>query len=286
MQLGELQHQLARFERREVEILALSVDEPEASLAMIDRLGLAFALGSDPEQSVIQAYQVQNPDTRELAIHAVYIIASDGEIYYRKVGRRRPVSQELIDAIDAHRGDYPRNDEAVEPRVRAAVAYPQNEFQGLLTVSKVHALPPTIDPVAFADVRSTLAARNLDDALIAYQRLLRESPEATEADLLDSAAWLTRTLYFQDDAEALTAGAELERRLKRIRSLEAELEAASNADEKDELLHTLARARAGLTLARNNIDRQADAWRLASVKTTLRSYREVARAEQRYREAL
>ena len=47
MQLGELQHQLARFERRQGDILALSVDEPEASLAMIDRLGLDFALALD-----------------------------------------------------------------------------------------------------------------------------------------------------------------------------------------------------------------------------------------------
>lgn len=269
-----------------MEILALSVDEPEASLAMMDRLGLDFALGSDPEQHVIQAYRVQNPDTRELAIHAVYIVASDGEIYYRKVGRRRPVSQELIDAIDAHRGDYPRNDEAIEPRARVAVAYPQNEFQGLLTVSTVTGLPATIDPDAFAEVRTKLAARNLDDALIAYRTLLRASPEATEQELLDSAGWLTRTLFFTPDAEPLTAGTELAKRLDRVRTLEAALEAAENADERDELLHTLARARAGLTLARNDIERQASAWRLASVKTTLRSYREVAHAEQRHREGL
>ncbi len=286
MQLGELQHQLSRFERREVALLALSVDEPEASLAMIERLGLAFALGSDPEQHVIQAYRVQNPDTRELAIHAVFIIASDGDIYYRKVGRRRPVSQELIDAIDAHRGDYPRRDEEIEPRARVAVAYPQNEFQGLLTISAVPALPGTIDPKAFAEVRATLAAGNLDDALIAYRLLLRDSPRATETELLDSAAWLTRTLFFEEGAEALTAGSGLARRLDRVRSLETQLETAVDADERDELLHTLARARAGLTVARNDIERQATAWRLASVKTTLRSYREVARAEQRHRDGL
>ena len=40
MQLGELQHQIERFERRGIAVVALSVDEPQASLAMIERLGL------------------------------------------------------------------------------------------------------------------------------------------------------------------------------------------------------------------------------------------------------
>ena len=112
MQLGELQNQIARFERRQVNVVALSVDEPAASQAMVNRLGLSFPLGSDPEQQVIKAFRVQNPDTRELAIHAVYVVDEHGVVFYRKVGLRRPLSQELIDAIDAERGDYPRSDEA------------------------------------------------------------------------------------------------------------------------------------------------------------------------------
>lgn len=129
MQLGELQHQISRFESRNVEVVAVSVDAPNESLAMIDRLGLSFALGADPDQALIQTFRVQNPDTQELAIHAVYLIAPDGEIFYRKVGRRRPVSAELIDAIDYFLGDYPRTDEALEPRQRIAVAYPRNDFR-------------------------------------------------------------------------------------------------------------------------------------------------------------
>ena len=283
MQLGELQHQLSRFEGRNVEIIAVSVDEPEASLAMIDRLGIEFALGSDPDQAVIQAFRVQNPDTRELAIHAVYIVDGSGEVYYRKVGRRRPVSQELIDAIDAHRGVYPRTDETVAPRARVAVAYPQNEFQGLLTVSTVTGLPESIDAAGIARVQANLERRELDRALMDYQQLLSTSPAASGEEMLQSAAWLTRSVFFSDDAEALTAGRDLARRLGRIRDLETALENATDADERDELLHTLARARAGLTLARTEIEKHANAWRLSSVKTTLRSYREVARAEERRR---
>ena len=92
MQLGELQHQLNRFQDREVSIVALSVDPAPESVAMVERLGLDFAVASDEEQRVIRQFRVQNPDTQELALHAVYIVDGRGEIYYRKVGLRRPVS--------------------------------------------------------------------------------------------------------------------------------------------------------------------------------------------------
>ena len=137
MQLGELQHQISRFETRGVGVVAVSVDRPNDSLAMIDRLGLTFDLGADPEQSLIRTFRVQNPDTQELAIHAVYLIAGDGTIFYRKVGRRRPVSAELVDAIDYFQGTYPRDDETIKPRQRIAVAYPRNDYQMLAAIGRV-----------------------------------------------------------------------------------------------------------------------------------------------------
>ena len=104
MQLGELQHQIARFQRRGVNVAALSVDKPRDSEAMVKRMGLTFALGSDADQAVIKAFRVQNPDTQELALHAVYIVDQQRRVFYRKVASRRPTSPELIDAIDAYRG--------------------------------------------------------------------------------------------------------------------------------------------------------------------------------------
>jgi hypothetical protein len=285
VQLGELQHQIERFERRGVSVIALSVDEPEASLAMIDRMGLSFPLGSDPDQRVIQAFRVQNPDTRELAIHAVYIVDGDGVIFYRKVGLRRPVSQELIDAIDAFRGEYPRTDEAVAAPEPIAVAWPRNNFQALLGVSAVDRLPAGIDPDGFGQVLALHEARRSDDALVAFKGLMTASTTAGEEALLDSAAWLMRQRFFAGNSRAIEVGQQLAWRLSRIRELERALDKAVGADEKDELLHTLARARAGLTVTRTEIDNHADEWNLRYVKTSLRSYREVVRAELRMRAA-
>lgn len=283
MQLGELQHQQQRFKRRGVKILALSVDEPEASQALIQRLGISFPIGSDPTQKVIKAFRVQNPDTRTLAIHAVYIVASSGRIFYRKVGLRRPLSQELIDAIDAFRGEYPSTDEIVEPQRRITVAYPENEYQALLTASSVDALPSGIDPGAFAGVLALIREGRSDDALVAYKTLARESSAASEQALLDSAAWLTRMRFFADLPDAIETGKLLSWRLGRIRELEAALTADAGDDELDALRLTLARARAGLVMTRAEIEQQSTNWNLRRAKTTLRSYREVARAEIRVR---
>ena len=283
MQLGELQNQIARFDRRGVSVMAISVDEPAASIAMIDRLGLTFTLGSDPQQNVIRKFRIQNPDTRELAIHAVYIVEDDGHVFYRKVGLRRPVSQELIDAIDAHRGVYPRADDAATPRQRINVAYPQNEYQALLSATAVNGLPGTVDPKAVEQVMELIRERRSDDALVAFKALLSDSTMASEQDLFDTAAWLTRQLFFRDQPGAIETGQLLSWRLGRINELESALERSTDPDEQDELLHTLARARAGLSVTRAEIASNSADWNLRYAKTTLRSYREVARAETRLR---
>ena len=285
MQLGELQHQIGRFNRRGVELLAISVDEPEASLAIIDRLGLTFPLASDPEQKVIQAFRIQNPDTKELAIHAVYLLDQDGVIFYRKVGLRRPLSRELIDAIDAHRGEYPRTGEVIAPRRSISVAYPHNEFQALLAATAVTTLSANIDAGALDSVAELVRAGRLDDAQIAYKKLLRASPSAGRRDLLDSAAWLTRMLFLADHPAAMETGELLAWRLGRISELEQALQNVPDGEQKEELEQTLARARAGLSMTRATIRQQSGTWQLRRAKTALRGYREVALAELRLREA-
>ncbi len=282
MQLGELQSQIERFERRNASIIALSVDAPTDSLAMIARLGLTFELASDPEQQVVRAFRVQNPDTQELALHAVYIAAADGTIFYRKVARRRPTSEELIDAIDAFNGDYPRDDARAAPS-RIAVAYPQNNYQALLEVADAASLPASVDRAAVTELLRSLREESGDDALIRFKAFCRASPDAGEADLLRVVAWLVRQRFFAEDAEALAAGQRLQQRLTRVRELERARREAGDDDREDEVLQSLARARAGLSLERGAIDAKADEWRLRYVKTSLRSYREVVLAELRRR---
>ena len=278
MQLGELQNQIERFQRRNTSIIAISVDSPTDSLAMIERLGLSFDLLSDPEQNVVMAFGVQNPDTRELALHAVYIVDEQGDIFYRKVARRRPVSAELIDAIDAHAGLYPRHDRAA-PTTRIAVAYPQNEFQALIELASVSALPAAVDRTAFADVQALLAAGRSDDAVFAFKRMIQASADANRDALFATAAWLIRQRFYPAEDAPMHAGLDLRRRLNRVTELEQQERAAvANGDAHDEVLHTLAAARAGLTRVRANISNHSQEWNLRYAKSSLRGYREVVRA--------
>ena len=277
MQLGELQNQLHRFNKRKASIVGISVDPPTDSLAMIKRLGLGYDLASDPDQAVVKSFGVQNPETQELALHAVYILNSDGQIVYRKVARRRPVSAELVDAIDAALGTYPQYDSAA-PRKRVQVAYPTNNFQALLEVSQADALPKAVHADAYAQVLSLIKQRKGDDAIFAFRQLLQNSGVRDQAALMDAVRYLVFEIYFQDLPEALETGRDLARRLERVRQLEKQEEASRNTPDHDKALHTLAAARAGLTRVRAQIEANAQAWKLRSAKTSLRGYRELVLA--------
>ena len=277
MQLGELQHQIARFERRGVTVVALSVDPAPDSVAMARRLGLTFDLGSDPDQRVVKAFGVQNPDTRELALHAVYIVDRHARVFYRKVGRRRPVSAELIDAVDAHRGAYPQDDGQL-PRRLAPVAYPTNEFQALLEMTRAPTVPPSVDEAGLRRVLDMLTSGRSDPSVIAFRQLTRGSAPDQRDDLYTAVAWMTRLRFIEDEPDALALGQELDQRLVRLRQLEADLKQAQDESARDEALHTLARARAGLSSVRARISERSGEWNLRYAKTMLRSYRELARA--------
>ena len=286
MQLGELQHQKQRFDRRQAQILGVSVDTPTDSLAMMERLGLTFDLLSDPDQALVKAFGVQNPDTKELALHAVYVIAQNGDVVYRKVGLRRPVSAELIDAIDAHLGQYPQTDEVL-PRKRSAVAYPRNDFQAIIEVARA---PAELSEELRKPLESTMAlirSRQSDDAVFAFRRYL-SSVSASEEELRDVVRWMVAELFFGNNTQAETVfarGRDLSRRLARVSEL-SEVEAgARGTDAHDQALHQLAAARAGLVRARTEIEQNAQAWRLRSVKTSLRAHFELVAAHLRSRDS-
>ena len=91
-------------------ILAISVDVPSDTLPWAEKKGLTMPLATDPEQRIIGRFGLTNPDMPELSLHAVYILDEDGNVFYRKVARRRPYSQEFLDAIDYHYGRWPRQE--------------------------------------------------------------------------------------------------------------------------------------------------------------------------------
>jgi len=249
------------------------LDAPKHSSGLIRRLGLTFDVGSDPEQTVVKKFGVQNPDTQELALHAVYIVDQDGEVFYRKVGRRRPVSEELFDAIDAYNGEYPREEKRA-PRPPRSVAWPSNNFQTLLEISSVTQAPAGVDRRALDAVLAQLREGESDESIIAFKALAGGG--ASREDLQQAAAWLTGQRFIARYPEARKAGADLSRRLRRVQELEDSLENSSD-DERGELLQTLGQARGGLARARATVVNNQDTWNLDYAQGMLRSYREVAR---------
>jgi hypothetical protein len=105
-----------------VSLLAISVDVPSDTLPWAEKKGLTMPLATDPEQRIIGSFGIANPDVPELSLHAVYILDEDGKVFYRKVARRRPYSQEFLDAIDYRYGRWPRAEQADAPPAKAEPA--------------------------------------------------------------------------------------------------------------------------------------------------------------------
>jgi len=100
---------MADFDERGATIVAISVDGPENTLPWAEKKGLTMPLAMDPEMKLIESFDLVNPDVPELALHAVYIVDEQGEVFYRKIARRRAYSREFLDAIDYRYGRWPRN---------------------------------------------------------------------------------------------------------------------------------------------------------------------------------
>lgn len=217
----------------------------------------------------MQAYGVQNPDTRELALHAVYIVDEIRQVIYRKVASRRPLSQELLDAIDFHAGNYPLADKRFK-REATVVAFPQNNFQALIELSTNTGLPVGVDPEMILPIIEVTRQGRSDDALITYRHLVDSlAVDHSEAELLRVAVWLVNQLVSLP-TEAHLAGRGLSDALTRqSRELSTGDSKARDAVQKD--LDVLR------TLIRNNAVR----WQLRSAKTMLRSYRELSLASTR-----
>ena len=150
-------------------------------------------------------------------------------------------------------------------------------------MARVDGLPASVDADAYRSVYELARQIHSDDALIAFRSFMEGSVGATLDELLDTATWLARETYVPSEHAALAAGAELRNRLDAVTALEAQLAAAGDADQRDKVLDALKNARALLTRTRAVIDQNAQAWRLRLLKTSIRSYHEVARASFRNR---
>ncbi len=232
---------------------------------MIQRMKLGFPILSDENQLVQKSYGVQNPDTEELALHAVFIVNADRRVVYRKIAGRRPLSQELLDAIDHARGEYPLGDHAPQ-RGDIPVAFPTNNFQTLLELANAARLPQGINGAELNHIIQLRRQGALDEATIAYKAFVAQHRRThTEQELLSTAAWLTRQTI-ELPSEAVIAGQALSQALLRERQYQN-----SDQPEYQSSQQELEQLRG---LVRNN----ARNWRLGAAKSTLRGYRELTKA--------
>lgn len=233
---------------------------------MIKRLGLDFPVLSDRDQRLQKAFGVQNPDTQELALHAVFVINQDREVVYRKIAGRRPLSQEILDSIDYARGQYPLGDAAPE-RGDIPVAFPTNNFQALIEIATNARLP---NGIVRDDLNETITRRqqgDLDEATIAYRDFAASVTSThTQEQLLSTAAWLTLAMVSLPDQAIITG-----RALSETLSKERRLRTAPEVD-----TVALKNTQRELEQLRSLIKRNAVKWRLRAAKTTLRGYRELS----------
>lgn len=197
MQLVELQHHFEQFERRGISIVALSVDEPEDAHPMLLRLGLQYPVVSDTTLKVIRSFGLENPEVEELALHATYIIDAQGEVLYRKVARRRPLSTELLAAVDHHRGQPFNVDES-----SSAPPRPWRNWRLVDAVDRVVAAQgPNADvsPEQRAELEAIfelLTAAHEDQALRLWRAYCRaHMTTGNAARVLELGQWLMRRAY-------------------------------------------------------------------------------------------
>lgn len=107
-ELVQLQRSLAEFEKRNIRVVAISVDQPEKLLVMKNAAGAGFEFVSDPEGRLLDRLDVRHvggtPEGGDTAQSASFLIAPDGRILWRKLAanyRVRPEPKEVLAAIDA-----------------------------------------------------------------------------------------------------------------------------------------------------------------------------------------
>jgi len=236
-------------------------------------MGLAFPITSDEFQEVQKVYRVQNPETQELALHAVFIVGEDRRVFYRKIASRRPKSQELLDAIDYYQGHYPVADLPMT-HDGIVVAFPTNDFQALLELATNGVLPVSIDPALFMPMIDLIRRGDLDDATVSYRAVMQNlAGSHSEQQLLATAAWFARTTVDLPDEAMLTG-----RALNQALLLRREIGQRQKANISQTNTRELDAVQKDLDTLRATVRKNAVNWRLRSAKTMLRSYRELSLA--------
>ena len=99
----ELAQAHPRFAERDVELIAISVDDVQNARGMADFASADFLILSDSNAAVAKAYRVFDLHGDGVAAPATFILNADGEIVSAHVGEtiaERPTADEMLRQID------------------------------------------------------------------------------------------------------------------------------------------------------------------------------------------
>jgi peroxiredoxin len=102
VQLGELQRALGEFQSRGIVLVAISVDPPDRSKAVVTRLGLTFPLLSDRDRLAVESFGVEDVENG-VAWPAVFVLEPGGTVRWRSLSddyRNRPTPEDILAALE------------------------------------------------------------------------------------------------------------------------------------------------------------------------------------------
>ncbi len=82
VQVHSLQEKLADFEKDNAQIIAVSTDNAENSLKLVEKHGLGFPVLVGLTRDIIEAYDLYYNESKECAEPAHFILKTDGTIAY------------------------------------------------------------------------------------------------------------------------------------------------------------------------------------------------------------
>jgi peroxiredoxin len=123
-QLASYARQIDEFEKREAQIVGISVDPPPNNARMVGKLLLPFPLLSDPEGELIRLCGLWNAE-EGVAVPSIAVVDQSAEVRYLYSGSDfadRPGDDEVFAALDKHDVQIRRITGGPELRVTAAQA--------------------------------------------------------------------------------------------------------------------------------------------------------------------
>lgn len=103
MELQGLQSRYDEFQKRGIDVFAISIDPVEANAGVVQNLGLRFRILSDPQLQAIDAYGLRHPgagaEGKDIARPATFLLDEQGAVRWRSLTddyRIRPRPDDIL----------------------------------------------------------------------------------------------------------------------------------------------------------------------------------------------